>query len=253
MSGGELTVAAAALLSFFSIASVIRALSGAQYTMFAFIPILVWAGFALGRFLIRGEAKFRTQGYFLAALATLFLLAVFSYMLFRVELKGKLDAIRETAQIVKMLVTSDPGLEGLKSDLPALKGIYGASYFDAYARCLESRTKPGEPVWAFSMHVEILPGLANRHNATRFPVIVVLMGSADYQKAYVSELEKERPRYLLFNPNAQYGIQPLKPYFKPVFGYIHENYIPDPDFPGGEYNPVWVRRDVAYPFPVSVQ
>lgn len=232
LKGADQLVIAAIVLSVLASASTLRAVMGSQYTMFAFIPMLLWFGF----FLDRGLSSSGRSARALPAVAVLLAAAVLSGALLKGDLKSRYGAVSASFSGA----ASYSGAS--RSSLPALRGLIEPDYFDAYARYLNANTTAGEPVWAFPMHVEIMPTLAGRHNASRFPIPVILMGSPEYQRILIASVEKERPRYLIFNPSAQLGTFRLDRYFGPVYDYIYANYTPDTGFPAGEFNPVWIRK-----------
>jgi len=241
MNNNDRLAMSAIALSVLSSASTIRAVMGTQYTMFAFIPMLLWFGFFLdyGVRRLQGLRCVMSKGVSVPLLTLSFLLAaaVISGAVLKDGLHSKYDAVK--ASIVG--ASSYPA--DSRPRLAALKGLFEPNYFDAYAIYLGERTMPDEAIWAFPMHIEMLPALAGRHNASQFPVPIILMGSPEHQHIYLAQIEKEKPRYLVFNPTAKYGKFPLEMYFKPVYNYIYANYEPDPDFPGGESNPIWIRKD----------
>lgn len=240
MNNNDHLALAAIALSVLSSVSTIRAVMGSQYTMFAFIPMLMWFGFFLdsGVRCLQGLSGIMLKGVpvLLLTLSVLLAAAVLSGAVLKDGLRSKYDAVK----------ASIAGVSSYQDDsrprLAALKGLFEPNYFDAYAIYLGERTMPDEPIWAFPMHVEILPALAGRHNASQFPIPIILMGSPEHQSIYLAQIEKEQPRYLVFNPEAQIGRFKLEPYYKQVYRYIYANYTPDPGFPSGEFNPIWIRK-----------
>lgn len=238
LTGKDLIPVAAINLTLLSSISTIRAVGGGpQYTMFTVIPMVLWGGWLISR--IR-EKFFADKTTVIAPVMAVFAALPFPY--YKDNLTVKYMMATNSYSLMSRMLSSDKGLDAAKSGLGTLGGLYGEKKFDGICIYIREHTAPGEPVLAFPMFVEILPALAGRPHATRFPIPLLLAGSPELQKEYVLDMEREQPRYLLFHEDARFGSLPLEPYFKPVYDYIYEHYRPAGDAPYDERFQIWVRK-----------
>lgn len=242
----------AMLMSFIVSVSTLRAATGTQYQMFALIPIFLWVGFVVDRltsYLSNIISGWPRRGIRVSMVVILFILFVASYIATASETARKINAVRSNVAIAKFFYRGDAGPDINASDVPQLAYLANGSFapggrMDALINYLSSHTQPDEAVLAFPMYVEIIPSLAGRHSATSYPISILIMGSPERQLEYIREIEAEKPRYAVFFPSAKFGgVEPLEPYFKPVYRYLRDHYRPAVDFPKGEYQQIWVRID----------
>lgn len=230
-------------LSFLASASTVRAINGTQFDMFAFIPLVLWAGWLFDNLMKNIKLVHKAMIF---PLVIIFYLA--PYPLFAEEIHDKYSAVKANLSIAEKIIKDESDLSSMSSGLDTLKNLYGAgflgpAYFDAIGKYLVGHTQPGESVLTFPLWVEIVPALAKRHNATHFPIPLLLIGSAEYQKRYIEEIEKERPRYLVFFSDAMLGTLPIEPYFESVYSYIYQHYRQVDDFYFSPHHQIWIRMD----------
>jgi len=239
-------------LSFIAGVSTIRAVDGAQYQMFAFIPMLLWVGYGLDRTkLVFLRWRFFSSGsrmansikaYVAGTLAVVLSFAVM-FTFYTGTAKDRLKALKSNINIYRVVFAGTSWPPGTFSSTPALKGTFDTT-LDDIAAYLNSHTNEGESVLAFPMYTEMIPALAGRHSATRYPAPVLVIGSPEGQRAYMEDIKRERPRYLVFFPEARYGgLDPLEPYFKQVYTYLFAHYRPVPGFTDSKAQQIWVRVD----------
>lgn len=239
-------------LSFIVSVSTIRGVDGPQYQMFAFIPMLLWTGYwldravgALPRMRFFSAGSRRADATKISVAGVLMVLLPFAvlYTFYTGTAKDRLRALKSNINIYRVASAGIPWPHGAFSTTPALRGTFDTT-LDAMAGYLNSHTRPGEAVLAFPMYAEMIPALAGRHSATRYPVPILVMGSPEGQRAYIEDIEREKPRYLVFFPDANFGGKdPVEPYFKAVYSYLSAHYKPVDGF--SEYNTqqIWVRID----------
>ncbi|MBI2413852.1 MAG: hypothetical protein HYV24_11670 [Deltaproteobacteria bacterium] len=238
LTGKDLIPVAAINLTLLSSISTVRAVGGGpQYTMFTFIPMVLWGGWLIS--LVR-EKFFADKTAVTALVMAIFAAVPFPY--YKDNLTVKYMMATNSYSLMSRMLSSDKGLDAAKSGLGTLGGLYGEKKFDGICIYIREHTAPGESVLAFPMFVEILPALAERPHATRFPIPLLLAGSPELQKEYIEDVEREQPRYLFFHEDVRFGNVPLEPYFKPVYDYIYENYRPAVDAPYNEKYQIWVRK-----------
>jgi len=237
LTGKGLIPVAAINLTLLSSISTIRAVGGGpQYSMFTVIPIILWGGWLIG---------WARERYFIGKKAIIVpVMAVFAAIPFPYYKDNIMVKYRMAANAYPLMnrLFYGEGLDEPKSSLRTLGGLYGKRKFDRICMYVKEHTASGEPVLAFPIFVEILPALAERHNATRFPIPLLLIGSPELQKEYIKDLEREKPHYLFFKEDALLGSLPVEPYFKPIYDYIYEHYRPTEDAPYDENYQIWVRQ-----------
>jgi len=238
-------------LSFIASVSTIRGVDGAQYQMFAFIPMLLWLAYGLDR----AAGALRSRGFFStgsraadgvrisAGGLMVFLVFAAMFTFYTGTAKDRLRALRSNINICRVAFSGRAWPPGAFSATPALRWTFDAS-LDPVAAYLNSHTSPGESVLAFPMYAEMIPALAGRHSATRYPVPILVMGSLEGQRAYIEDIERERPRYMVFFPDARFGGKdPVEPYFKTVYSYLTASYEPVPGFSNAGAPQIWARTD----------
>jgi len=157
--------------------------------------------------------------------------------------KDRLKALKSNINIYRVVSAGISWPPGVFSSTPALTGTFDTTLDDIVAY-LNSHTSQGESVLAFPMYTEMIPALAGRHSATRYPVPILVMGTPEGQRTYVEDIKRERPRYLVFFPDANFGgLEPVEPYFKPVYSYLFSHYRPVPGFVDDMAQQIWVRVD----------
>jgi len=247
LSGQWRALIMAMLLSSAVSVSTLRALNGPQYQMFALIPMLLWGGLAADRlasFLLKrtGPEKKR-PAYALITIIIMAGLALPSYFMTATETTTKILTTRMNFTIARLLYERDERFNASLSTAPQLAYIEN-NHLDTLIQYLHSHTRPDEAILAFPMSVEMIPALAGRHSATRYPIAILIMGSPELQLEYIKEIEREKPRYAVFFPAVSFGgREPIRPYFRPVYHYIIRHYRPAKDFPRGGAQQIWVRRD----------
>jgi len=229
-------------LSFLTSASTIRAINGTQFDIFAFIPLVLWVSWLFDK-LIKNIKLHKAVVF---PLVIVFYLA--PYPLFIDEIYDKYFAFKANLSIAEKIIKDNADLNTMSGGLDTLKNLYGTgflgpAYFDSIGKYIAEHTMPEEGILTFPLWVEIVPALAKRHNATHFPIPILLIGSAEYQARYIEEIEKEKPRYLVFIPDAMFGTLPIEPYFEPVYSYIFQHYRQVDDFHFSPHHQIWARMD----------
>ncbi len=241
----------AMLLSFAVSISTLRGLSGPQYPMFSLIPMLLWGGLGVHKltsYLHKRNADEEGQGInppktMLAGLIMFSILALVAYLLTANDTKGKIATMGGNLTIAVQLFHGDKSLNAYSSEAPGLAYISDGSLIKLI-KYLRSHTGPDEAILAFPMYTEIIPSLAGRHSATRYPIPILLMGSPDGQLEYIKDIEREKPRYAVLLPSAKFGgRRRIKPYFRPIYRYLKRHYRLAEDFRHGEAQQIWVRKD----------
>lgn len=241
----NLVLITAMFMSFIVSASTLRGIQGPQYAMFALIPMLFWLGFLfdrLKRFALERTTVFsRLHSRLALDFFLLAPLAIFNTLLFKGEVFAKYNAFKTAVALTRSL-NNDYGLREIKYRPTTLKWQLDTQ-FDSITNYLYTHTRTDESILAFPMYVEIIPALARRNYATHYPIPILMMGSPKDQLAYIAEIEKEKPRYIVFFPEAKFGgLAPVKPFFGEVYKYIYTFYRPVYDFPLGLNQQVWIRR-----------
>lgn len=243
LTDSNLILMAAIFLTLIVSGSSLRGTQGPQYLMFAFIPMLFWIGFLVNKLsqIIQNASFWKQRGWFAIEFSLLIPIALLSTILFKEVFLNKINALKTSVLFVQSV---ENGYK-LKADRfrPATLKWQLDSQFDDISNYLSTHTGPDESILAFPINVEIIPALAKRHSATRYPVPILLIGSSGHQKKYISDIEREKPRYLVFFPEAKYGgVGSVEPFFEEVYEYIYEFYRPVYDFPLRAGQQIWVRK-----------
>ncbi len=252
LSGQWRVLIMAMLLSFAVSVSTLRALTaGPQYQMFALIPMLLWGGFAvvkLSPYLPILISKADRQGSIMShtGVFEIIMIMVFSLLSYSVTIEEtamKIFATRTNIVNTRLLYQRDGLPKSYSSTVSDLTYI-ADDHIGYLANYIRSHTRPDEAVLAFPMYTEVIPALARRHNATSYPIPILIMGSPRRQLEYIAEIEDEKPRYAVLSPFAKFGGKGnIAQYFSPVYIYLLDNYRPVKDFPQGRDQQIWVRID----------
>lgn len=232
----NLLLSVAILLTIMVSVSTVRGTQGPQFLMFTVIPMLLWAGFIIDRAVIVVKREYAVKIFLFLAIF------VGSIFLFKNVVVAKIVAFKDISPLF-----FNPRMDTAHSmsfKRPAALRFVTDTNYDGLVRYLEANTNVNEPVLAFPWYVEGLPALAGRPSATRYPIPVLLLGSKAYQLDYVAQIEKEKPRLILFYPGAKFGgIEPLEPFYAPVYQYIREHYSPADDITQMQGPQIWVRHN----------
>ncbi len=224
-------------LSFVASTSALRVIEGSQYQMFGLIPILIWGGL-LADFIAKTLAARSLQKKLTEATVHILILIVLagaSYAITTHDTKHKIIALRTNLLMTKLFYNGTIHNYMDLSIIPKLSYLE-YSKFDEVTSYIKKHTGPEESILAFPMYTEIIPALAGRKSATSYPIPMLIMGSPKLQKEYIREIARERPKYVVLYPNAKFGdIEPIAPYFRPVYLYLVENYSPVREFKQGRH------------------